>query len=396
MHSVLLMTLAATFTVAAMPFQGRQGTSPGQAITPQARANALTTARRAVTGGQPALALRTLEPLLASAPGDREVVDLAIGAALSQDDTARANGLYDRFVQATNSENPAVLRPIAIKELQRVVANAKDEPRLAAEALERLVRGGDSGAAADLRQPAGSRRVALLNDTVLMRTGDQAAATRVTEALNAPDLPDKTVVAEAIGRSGDVKLAPNLVPLLRSNDPYTRIAAVEGLASLGYKDALSQMRALTSDQILEVRTRAGMALTRLGDPAGRQMVDAMMRSPVPDVRLRAVQADTALTPAERRLVIAPILVDPDPLNRVFAAELLAIDDPEAAKPILLALLKDPDMTPRKAAGRVIETLSPPDIPLYRDMMASLDLWVRMYGAGGILKAVQAPPRVIQR
>jgi hypothetical protein len=126
------------------------------------------------------------------------------------------------------------------------------------------------------------------------------------------------------------------------------------------------------------------------------MVDAMMRSPVPDVRLRAVQADTALTPAERRLVIAPILVDPDPLNRVFAAELLAIDDPEAAKPILLALLKDPDMTPRKAAGRVIETLSPPDIPLYRDMMASLDLWVRMYGAGGILKAVQAPPRVIQR
>ena len=348
-----------------------------------------------MNGGQPALALRTLEPLLASAPGDREVVDLAIGAALSQDDTARANALYDRFVQATNRENPAVLKPLAIKELQRVVANAGDEPRLAADALERLVRGGDTGAAADLRQSARSRRVALLNDTALMRTGDQAAAARVTEALDAPDLPDKTVVAEAIGRSGDAQLAPRLVPLLRSNDPYTRIAAVEALAALGYKDALPQMRMLTSDQVFEVRNKAALALTKLGDAAGRQLVDAMMRSPVPDVRLRAVQADTSLTPEQRRLVIAPILVDPDPLNRVFAAELLAKDDPEAAKPVLLALLKDPDMTPRKAAGRVIETLSPPDIPLYREMMASLDLWVRMYGAGAILKAGQPPARVVR-
>jgi HEAT repeat protein len=117
----------------------------------------------------------------------------------------------------------------------------------------------------------------------------------------------------------------------------------------------------------------------------------MLRSPVADVRLMAVEADPSMTVAERLRVIRPILLDSDPLVRAKAAELLARDDPEAAKPVLVALLRDPDMAPRREAARVLETLKPPDIGLYRRLMTDREPWVRMYAASAIVTAARMAP-----
>ena len=115
-------------------------------------------------------------------------------------------------------------------------------------------------------------------------------------------------------------------------------------------------------------------------------MDRMKQSPVAHVRLLAVQADPSMTAAERRLIIQPALTDSDPMVRVLAAELIAPDDPQLARSILLGLIRDPDSTPRREAGRVLETMTPPDVPLYRSMLADREPWVRMYGAGAILRA----------
>jgi len=358
----------------------------------QSKAAALTAARRALSGGQPAIAIRTLEPLLAQAPGDRELVEVVISAAVALADLPRAYAFYDSYVQASGVDAPILLRPIAVRELQNVAAGAALDPRLRAEALERLGRNGDAKALNDLRQTAGLSRQTLLDDTALARLGDRDARQRIASAASSADFTDKTAVAEAIHRSGDATQAPLLVPLLQHPDPYTRAAAVEGLAALGYTAAIPAMRPLVSDPAVEVRSRAALALTRLGDAAGRETIERMKRSPVADVRLRAAEVDPSITAGERLLIIRPILADPDPMTRLRAAELLVKDEPETARPILLELIRDPDSTPRREAGRVIETMTPPDLTLYRAMMADREPWVRMYGAGAILKAPATIPR----
>jgi HEAT repeat protein len=231
--------------------------------------------------------------------------------------------------------------------------------------------------------------VALLADSVLSRLGDDTATQRIAAAVSSPENVGnvgKTAEVEAVTRSGQAALAPLLVPLLKHRDSYTRTAAAEGLAALGYKGALDDMRLLLSDPYVEVRSKAAVALARLGDSAGRDVIGTMLRSPVPDVRLKAVEADASISAAQRASVINAVLIDAEPMNRVRAAELVARDNPDAARPTLVALLKDPDSMPRREAARVLETMTPVDLELSRIMMVDIEPWVRMYAAGAVLKA----------
>jgi HEAT repeat protein len=365
---------------------GRAQQPPTQAVDPL-----LTQARRAFASGQGAIALRTIEPLLARTPGDHAVIEFAIQVTLSLEDGARASAIYDSYVQATGVEAADLLKPIALNELRRVVSESANDPRLRTEALERLARNGDARAAADLRQPSTPGRQALLVDATLARLGDRPALQRLADATSSADYPDKSPVAEAIGRSGDPNQGALLVPLLHHRDPYTRMAAVDGVVLLSYKAAVPDLRQLLSDPTVEVRSRAARALTGFGDSAGRDIIEKMLHSPVADVRLMAVEADPSMTASERLLVLRPILFDSDPLVRAKAAELLARDDPAAAKPVLEALMHDPDMAPRREAARVLETLKPPDIGLYRRLMTDKEPWVRMYAASAVVTAATSGP-----
>jgi len=148
------------------------------------------------------------------------------------------------------------------------------------------------------------------------------------------------------------------------------------------------MRALLSDSYIEVRTKTALALARLGDSAGRDVVSAMLRSPVPDVRLIALEADPSIAGGQRSSIIRSVLTDRDPLNRVRAAEMLARDDPDEARAALIALTRNADSMPRREAARVLELLEPIDLDLSRRLMADTEPWVRMYGAGAVLKAAR--------
>src|SRR5262245_18001601 len=218
----------------------------------QSSASALTTARRALTAGQPAVALRTVEPLLARTPGDHDVVQIALQATIALNDSPRAYAIYDTFVQATSKPAADLLKIIAIKELRSVAAAAEHDPRLQSEAYERLARDGNPEGARGLRAQGGtSSRVSLLADSTLAKLGDESASLRITSAFQSADEAPKTAEAEAVARSGQAQLAPLLVPLLKHPDPYTRIAAAEGLAALGYMDAVDAMRTLLGDGFVE-------------------------------------------------------------------------------------------------------------------------------------------------
>jgi len=374
----LLAAFAATASVAA---QGARG---------QSAAPALDQARRAITAGQPAVALRILEPLLARTPGDKDVVGLAIQAFVALDDTTQAYALYDMFTQTAGAPAADLLKPIAVKELRNVIADAVHDPRLSTEAFERLARDGDAGAAGSLRQNGASAptRVALLADGALSRLGDENATKRIESAIAVQDDLPKTAEAEALIGTGKADLAPLLVPLLKNPDPYTRAAAVEGLATLGHKAAVDDMRVLLKDPFVEVRTKTALALSRLGDSAGRDIVSAMLRSPVPDVRLNALEANPALIGAERVAIIRALLTDRDPMNRIRAAEALARDYPEEARGVLVPLTKNPDSMARREATRVLGGLTPVDLDLSRQLMVDSEPWVRMYAAGAVLKAAR--------
>ena len=69
-----------------------------------------------------------------------------------------------------------------------------------------------------------------------------------------------------------------------------------------------------------------------------------------------------------------------------AAELLMTEDPTQAKSVLVALMSEPDLAIRRGAGRVIQNLTPPDLELFRRLLRDREPWVRMYGAGAVLKA----------
>lgn len=377
--AVFCIAAVVVATIAAIPVFGQSQTS---------RDAELAAARRALAAGQPSAALRRVEPLLVQNPRDRDAAQIAVTAAVALDDVPRANAIYDTFVQAYGAEDATLLKPIAVRVLQLVQSEAVHDPRLRAEVLERLGRSGQASAARDLRQFGGSARELLIADAALARLGDEAAKARIARAASTPDFAEKAAVAEAIRRGGDSSQAALLVPLLQDRDAYTRIAAIEGIAALQYKPAVNDVRRLLQDPFIEVRAKAALALTSLGDASGRATVEAMLRSPVADVRLRALQMDPSITAEKRALIIRPILVHEDPQVRLMAAEMIARDEPETARPVLVALTRDPDTTTRREAGRVLENLQPVDLTLFRQMMTDSEPWVRLYGAGGVLRAAQ--------
>src|SRR6185503_4626481 len=143
------------------------------------------------------------EPLLARTPGDHDVATLGIQATLALNDRSRALTIYDLFVQRTGKPAVDLLKPIAIRELQRIVAEAEHDPRLRSEVLERLARNGDPGAVGNLRKEGGGAgRVALLADSALSRLGDDTATKRIAAAVSSPENVAKTAEIEAATRSG--------------------------------------------------------------------------------------------------------------------------------------------------------------------------------------------------
>jgi hypothetical protein len=351
-----------------------------------------------LAGGQPALASRGDDDALRvvassgspQSPTNRVVAEAAIRAALSEDNLAGAYAAYDQFVRATGTEAADLLRPIAAQELHDVIARAVFDPSLRAQALERLARDGNDGARVRLRQVAvdAPRPEALLAEGALSRLGERTRG--VSAADLAPGLPTRSrmAAAEATGQAGLQGEASLLVPLLRDGNPAARMAALDAIGSLRNADVAPDVRSLLTDEHPTVRSRAMLTLARLGDADAMAGVSAMLRSPVPDARLEALEADPTVPLEQRSAIIKTILGDADPLTRAKAAEALSRFEPDAARPTLVALATDQDSAPRREAARVLETLDPVDVALFRRLLSDGSDWVRMYAAGGLLRAAR--------
>jgi hypothetical protein len=351
-----------------------------------------------VASDRPALASRgnddalrvAVSPDSPQSPASRASAESAIRASLSEGNLAGAYAAYDQFVRATGSEAADLLRPIAAQELRDVIARAVYDPSLRAQALERLARDGDDQSRARLRQVAANaaRSEALLAERALSRLGERTRG--VSAADLAPGLPSRSRVAaaEAASQAGLQGEASLLLPLLRDENPATRMAALDALGSLRSVDATADVRSLLTDAHPTVRGRALLTLARLGDADALAGVSAMLRSPVPEARLAALEVDPTVPPEQRSAIIKAILGDPDPLTRAKAAEALTGIEPETARSTLVALTTDRDSAPRREAARVLETLDPVSVALFRRLLSDDSDWVRMYAAGGVLRAVR--------
>jgi HEAT repeat protein len=349
-------------------------------------------------GGRPALAsrggddaLRVVASSGSPQPArNRAVAEAAIRASLSEGDLAGAYAAYDQFVRATGQEAADLLRPIATQELRDVIARAVYDPSLRAQALERLARDGNDQARVRLRQVAAdaARPEALLAEGALSRLGEPTSGVNAADL--EPGVPGRSQIAaaEAVGRTGLQGQASLLVPLLHDGNPATRMAALDALGSLRNADVASDVRSLLVDEHPAVRGKAMMALARLGDADALAGVSAMLRSPVPEARLEALEVDPTVPLEQRSAIIKAILGDADPLTRAKAAEALVRLEPETARPTLVALTTDPDSTPRREAARVLETLDPVDVGLFRRLLSDSSDWVRMFAAGGVLRAAR--------
>jgi len=330
------------------------------------------------------------QPALAQAAGpDQAAARASIQEAVAGGDTARAHGLYDRFVAAGGRPDAGLLAVIAADELRALATHAVDDPRLQVEAWERLARHGDSQAPAELQRMALDRPgspVAALANGALARLGDAAATARLVGMASSSTLRDKSNIVEAIRRSDLKDQAQVLLPLLQDPDWTTRSETADALGALGHRAAIPEIRALLSDDEPRVRAKAALALKRLGDTADDPRVEAMLRSKVGTARLDALESDPLSDRNEVAAASRQLMSDSDPLNRIRGAEAIARDDPAAARAVLTAVAGDADSTARRLAARALASLDPADLTILRRLLEDSTGWVRMYAAGGVLAA----------
>ncbi|NBD07812.1 HEAT repeat domain-containing protein [Corallococcus silvisoli] len=265
----------------------------------------------------------------------------------------------------------------------------------------------------------------------------------LTAALDpgAADVPAQQVnkaVVGALGRIGDARAVPSLVPLLRSKDNYTRIEAIQVLGALKATPAVDSLIQLATDEAAEpfLNKKAIEALGQIGDP---RAVPALMRTLTKERRgvsfyvessfalyqLGAPAAEALLpvldgkdaelllwakaqgvNPASYPMKAAQVLGDlrekravpslvkqlsfthSDPqiqaLVRMQAADALGrMRAPEAVKP-LTALVAEPDPTVRDAYVRALTLVGSRDaIPALEKAAGSGDWYAREVAVKGI-------------
>jgi HEAT repeat protein len=174
----------------------------------------------------------------------------------------------------------------------------------------------------------------------LGRLGDPRAVPElrrtVQQGASSPDPQSVIYAAWALGAIGDPAALPDLLALARSEDAGFRKAAVHALGSFRAPEAREAGAAALSDQALDVRWNAAVALARHGDARGvpvlLQMMDRAQLAAVPelspdqrdDAVMQAVRASAPLR--DQRLREALVRAkETDPSLKVREAARLALE-----------------------------------------------------------------------
>lgn len=180
--------------------------------------------------------------------------------------------------------------------------------------------------------------------------------------------------ADALGRFGSAAI-PELLTTLADRRPHVRLGVIEALAAIRDPSVLPQLiTLLRSDEPVEIRWACALALGAIGDPRATATLAESLRSPDKYVRYGAAVALRQLgwEPADpvqqaylatglqdwdtldtmRDAAVQPLtdlLRDPDPEMRLRSIELLGKAGGESAHPACTAALRDTDGDVRWAA-----------------------------------------------
>src|SRR5262249_40358295 len=133
----------------------------------------------------------------------------------------------------------------------------------------------------------------------------------------------RSAAALAISRIGPeaATAVPNLISLLKDQDPMTRQRAIIALHSIGpaAKPAVEALKQALKDNALGNSSHAANALVRIGDPAAPALIEALTHSNV-ETRRRAALGLGSLAPKAGKAVSAhaAALQDPDDWIRRYA------------------------------------------------------------------------------
>jgi HEAT repeat protein len=355
-----------------------------------------------LAAGRTQEAVRTADGVLAARPGDHRALDLKI-EALAPGGPLQALDAYETWLGRTRLEDVYLLTPIARGTLEQIAA-AGDRP-LALQALQKLAATGTARDAARLQEllkGGGGPGGGAAQDVQLAIDGDVAAAQRLTEPKAAASVPPQAL-AKALMAAGPMGV-PMLRSLLKHPAAPVRMEAALTLGKLGATDAVPDIKAMMNDP--EVRSFAGVALARLGDPEGEAVAQELLRSDVFDMRLLGAQAYEGKGPGPWVQALMPALRDPNGLTRVRAAELLAPVAPDAALPVLLEASTDPNPVVRADVMRIVERTgllataprtavdqsqgseAPAGLAQLRRLLRDADPAIRLHAAGTILGLVK--------
>ena len=145
-----------------------------------------------------------------------------------------------------------------------------------------------------------------------------------------------------------------LLPMLASDDPVVRLAALESVADLNNAARLPSLIAALDDPSAQIRIAAVEALVLHGDPATSGAIESLVFDQDPTVRAAAVDALAVLGNPASIPVLAALLYDPDRQVRINAVAALGEIGGEDAIQYLRQLRYDADESIRVSASAILE------------------------------------------
>jgi HEAT repeat protein len=184
------------------------------------------------------------------------------------------------------------------------------------------------------------RDVAVAASAALARIGDPAAFEALVPLLGSGDATVRQAAIGALNSLGHPDMASRIVALLQSPDPLLRESAVRIAGYFGYRECVAAVMACCDDPIEGVRRAAIEHLPFLDDPRALPRLEAALRDQAPKVRAVAVQALAQVDRTDARRPLLDATLDRDAWVRYYAARSLGELRDSAAVPRLGELARD--------------------------------------------------------
>ena len=144
-----------------------------------------------------------------------------------------------------------------------------------------------------------------------------------------------------------------LLPLLASDDPVVRLAALESIADTNDSARLPALLAALDDPAAQIRSAALEALMLHGDGAAASAIESLVYDPDSAVRLTAIDALAALGNPASIHVLAGLLYDEDRRIRINAVAALGEIGGQEAIMYLRQMRHDPDESISVSANAIL-------------------------------------------